>query len=47
MILASVRDGHGMTPQAKERAFELADMGLIDNAGLWVLTPAGAALADK
>jgi hypothetical protein len=46
MILASVRDGHGLTPQARERAFELAAAGLIDNEGLWKLTPAGAALAD-
>jgi hypothetical protein len=47
MILASVRDGHMLTPQAKERAFKLADAGLIDNSGVWKLTAAGAALADK
>lgn len=47
MILASVRDCQGLTPQARERALELAKQGLIDADGLWKLTPAGAALADR
>jgi hypothetical protein len=47
MILAAVRDRGGLTREARERALELAEQGLIDVGDLWVLTPAGAALADK
>lgn len=41
MILESVAKGHGMTPQATERAYRLADLGFIDMAGTWKLTPKG------
>ena len=41
MILQSVRDHHGMTPQATARAYELEEKGLIDMSGTWRLTRAG------
>jgi hypothetical protein len=43
MILEAVRDAHGLTAQALDRAFELADAGLIDMTGTWKLTAAGKA----
>jgi len=41
MILESVEKGHGMSPQAKDRAFELIDLGYIDATGTWQLTAKG------
>lgn len=41
MILESVRDHHGMTPEATERAHELEHEGLIDMRGTWRLTQKG------
>jgi hypothetical protein len=41
MILESVAEGGWLSPEARERAFELADAGLIDMSGLWKLTDAG------
>jgi hypothetical protein len=41
MILESVEKGHGMSPQAKDRAFELIDLGHIDATGTWQLTAKG------
>jgi hypothetical protein len=41
MILESVEKGQGMTPQAKNRAFELAARGYIDITGTWKLTDKG------
>lgn|GEM_PF-6582937 len=40
-ILDAVERRHGMTPEAKARAFELIDLGYIDAAGTWELTPRG------
>lgn len=40
-ILDSVERHHGMTPEAKDRAFELIDLGYIDATGTWKLTPKG------
>jgi len=48
MILESVEKGHGMSPQAKDRAFELIDLGYIDATGTWRLTAKGhRALAQQ
>lgn len=47
MILKSVRDGDMMTPQATERARELARLGLIDTSGTWTLTRAGKQALDE
>lgn len=41
MVLESIRDFHGLTPQARERALELAERGFIDARGTWVLTSKG------
>lgn len=41
MILESVRDHHGMSPAARDRAFELGRDGYIDMRGTWKLTPKG------
>ncbi len=38
MILDSIKQGHGLTEPAKERAFELAAAGFIDMSGTWKLT---------
>lgn len=40
-ILDSVERHHGMTTEAKDRAFELIDLGYIDATGTWKLTPKG------
>ena len=37
-ILESVRDSLMLTPQARERALELAEAGYIDSRGVWRLT---------
>jgi len=48
MILESIEKGHMMTPQAKDRAFELIDLGYIDATGTWKLTTKGQrALAQQ
>jgi hypothetical protein len=48
MILESVTKGHGLTTEARRRALRLAEMGYIDAAGTWKLTPMGQeALAGR
>ncbi len=43
MVLESVRDGHLLTSQALERAFDLIDQGFIDAKTTWKLTAKGKA----
>jgi hypothetical protein len=40
-ILDSVKRGHFLTPAAWDRAFELAELGMIDMSGTWRLTAKG------
>ena len=40
-VLDAVERHHGMTPEAKDRALELVDLGYIDATGTWELTPRG------
>jgi hypothetical protein len=47
MILEAIRDGHGLTGPAMDRAFELADAGFIDTRGTWRLTRKGQALLGE
>jgi hypothetical protein len=41
MVLDSVKQHHGMTPQAEARAHELEERGFIDMTGTWKLTRKG------
>jgi hypothetical protein len=41
MVLESVAQHTGFTPQARERAFELGERGYIDMSGTWKLTAKG------
>jgi hypothetical protein len=45
-ILDAIARGHGLTPQARERALELAKLGCLDVTGTWTLTEKGRGIVE-